>query len=197
MGRGEAFIEVFLCVGLPVIVRWIRGTTYSTGPVWEEAYERRAVYEIRSKIENTQGLGDIDANVEFEIYRPNIADPCDTKEVANMILGPLICHIGSAREIASHVWNSELFDFIVKHATNCINDHTCGRYASRMPDRVIWINPANSNEIRLVEPIDVDAQYVALSYCWGPNGSGTFPTTASSLENAKLASTDLIYRTLL
>lgn len=54
-----------------------------------------------------------------------------------------------------------------------------------LPDRVIWVKPDNSEEIRLVEPKNVHAQYIALSYCWGPVLPEIFLTDAATFADRK------------
>lgn len=56
----------------------------------------------------------------------------------------------------------------------------------RLPDRVIWVNPNDKGDIRLVEPLDdAHAQYIALSYCWGPTEPSTFLTSQATYPDRK------------
>jgi len=54
-----------------------------------------------------------------------------------------------------------------------------------LPDRVIWIEANNATHIQLVEPKDIRAKYIALSYCWGPTSPDTYLTNASTLDARK------------
>jgi hypothetical protein len=70
----------------------------------------------------------------------------------------------------------------------CISTHTC-RPSSTVftPRRLIHIGDTNQR-LRLIETtldfLDIDLQYVALSYCWGPGG-GTLTTTLDNIEAHK------------
>lgn len=54
-----------------------------------------------------------------------------------------------------------------------------------LPDRVLWIEANNSSRIRLLEPKNIRAPYIALSYCWGPVSQDTFLTNATTLDARK------------
>lgn len=91
--------------------------------------------------------------------------------------------MGSATEVAEHAGDPECFDFIKNNLASCMKDHQCGGDGPLplLPDRVLWIG----SNIKLVEPKDIRAKYIALSYCWGPTDAGTYLTNASNLAARK------------
>ncbi|KAF2624697.1 HET-domain-containing protein [Macroventuria anomochaeta] len=172
----ESFIEVFLCLNLPVVVRWVNGRSVKLEAVWDESLGGSLDHEAKVRVPDS--TGNFEEEVEFEIYRPELPQPNN-----DSILGPLVSHIGAASEIPSHSGDLECLRFVSYQATTCLQNHNCGSRMPRLPDRVIWVNPDHSGDIRLVEPKDVNAQYIALSYCWGPLQPDTFLTNAATFAD--------------
>ena len=67
----DSFVEDFLCLNLPVVVRWINGS-YTTTQT--EAFERSIIFTVQGR-KKTPGVDGFDANVEFEIYQPEAPQP--------------------------------------------------------------------------------------------------------------------------
>ena len=78
---------------------------------------------------------------------------------------------------------------------DCIQHHGCGKYlgAGTLPDRVLWAEAKNASRIQLIEPKNMRAKFLALSYCWGPVGPNVFLTDKRTLS-ARMASIE--YKTL-
>jgi hypothetical protein len=68
----SSFIELFLAPNLPIVVRWIRGSTSTMGPLWEESLGANIQWSIELKTATTPG--NIEPDIEFEIYRPEVLD---------------------------------------------------------------------------------------------------------------------------
>jgi hypothetical protein len=66
----ESFFEVFVSPNLPVVVRWINGTTITTTPEWEESVGGYIQHEIQLRFAKPSGY--IEPHIEFEIYRPEL-----------------------------------------------------------------------------------------------------------------------------
>ena len=64
---------------------------------------------------------------------------------------------------------------------------TCGNGDIKpvLPDRVIWLNAPTSDGLQLVEPKNMRANYVTLSYCWGPMSPYIYLTNVSTLAARK------------
>lgn len=99
----------------------------------------------------------------------------------------LVEHMGAAPPIPDHAGAPECFDFIRENIASCTRDHQCGGDGPLplLPDRVIWIEANIATRIQLVEPRDIRAKYIALSYCWGPTDASTYLTSASTLAARK------------
>lgn len=155
-----------------MVIRWTKG--------FRITFEERSPEELYKHVIDLQihdSSGHMEPDVEFELYRPT-----HSKQGT---LEYWVQHIGTARESALHTGNIQTFRFISEQATACLRNHRCGTRKPWLPDRVIYINPENSNEIRLVEPKSVRAHYIALSYCWGPTGPDTFLTNAKTIADRK------------
>lgn len=94
--------------------------------------------------------------------------------------------IGLSKDSATHAGDISCFNFISSHVTTCLRTHPdCGPRKPRLPDRVLHIAPNNTGIIKLIETQEIRAQYIALSYCWGPTDSDTFLTNAATLSARK------------
>jgi hypothetical protein len=82
----------------------------------------------------------------------------------DLVLEPLVEHVGFAEEIPSHAGDEKCFDFIKDKVANCMKEHKCGRggHLPLLPDRVVWIEANQGTGIQLVEPRDIRAIYIAL-----------------------------------
>lgn len=69
----------------------------------------------------------------------------------------------------------------------CNESHQCARDGPLplLPDRVLWVEANNTTRIQLVEPVDIHAPFLALSYCWGPVTTQTLLTTSKTIESLK------------
>ena len=194
----DSFILLYLATDLPVTVRWTKGTRHTTRPLWEDSLE--AVYKYDIDIHIPDPSQSMESDLEFEIYRPEQPHIVKRQGLylsaitypslqANNLPGSLSywsSHIGPARDLDSHPGSLSCFNFISSHATTCLTTHpNCGLRKAPLPDRVLHITPDNTGTIRLVEPNELRAQYIALSYCWGPTTPTTFLTTAATLPAMK------------
>lgn len=100
---------------------------------------------------------------------------------------PLIEYIGIAKEVPQHSGEGRCYEFIRDNIIECRGKHKCERQGPLplLPDRIIWIQANNTTQIQLVEPKGIHAQYIALSYCWGPVKKDTFLTNASSFNERR------------
>ncbi|KAM0428492.1 hypothetical protein ACHAPT_006852 [Fusarium lateritium] len=123
--------------------------------------------------------------IDVEIYRPALN--LEETTISDIVLAPLVEHMGAAGEIAGHSGDPKCFEFITSQVTNCMRNHRCGGDGPLpvLPDRIIWIEANNDTRIQLVEPRDIRAKYIALSYCWGPTSPDTYLTDASTLDARK------------
>ena len=103
------------------------------------------------------------------------------------MLLPLVEHIGVAEEIRRHSAETKCYEFIRDSIVDCREKHKCEGDGPRplLPDRIIWIQAGNASRIQLLEPKDICAQYIALSYCWGPVSTDTYLTNASTFNDRK------------
>jgi Heterokaryon incompatibility protein (HET) len=95
--------------------------------------------------------------------------------------------MGVAEEVPAHAGDQKCFEFIKEKVAQCIKEHKCGRdgHLPMLPARVIWIEADNASSIRLVEPKDIRAKYIAVSYCWGSVSPDTYLTDASTFDSRK------------
>lgn len=95
--------------------------------------------------------------------------------------------MGFAEEIPGHAGDQKCFDFIKESLETCIRQHECGKDGASplLPSRIIWIKANNASRIQLLEPRNIRAPYIALSYCWGPVGPNTYLTDAHTLHARK------------
>ncbi|KAH8587518.1 hypothetical protein B0O99DRAFT_601584 [Bisporella sp. PMI_857] len=177
----KTFVHIFLATGLPVVVRLQFGwrdsvvgdpPSRSSGPddLWGG---RKMEYTIMC-------LDESKPPIEIEIYRPVIPD--DQLTVGDIALAPLVQNVGFAEETSGHVWTRECFDFIKDNLECCIKQHKCSKDGESplLPDLVIWIEANNASDIQLLEPKNVRAPFIALSYCWGPLDSTTYLTNVQN-----------------
>ena len=96
-------------------------------------------------------------------------------------------NVGFAEEIPRHARDQQCFDFIEENITTCIKEHRCGIDGPLplLPDRIIWIKANNESHIQLIEPKDIRAPFIALSYCWGPISPNIYLTNTSNLNTRK------------
>lgn len=66
-------------------------------------------------------------------------------------------------------------------------EHKCGedQELPLLPDRVVWVDANSSSGIQLVEPKQIRAKYIALSYCWGYTDSDTYITDVRTIREKK------------
>lgn len=111
-----------------------------------------------------------------------------THVLIELVFEPMVQNMGFAKEIAKNAGDQECINFIKDTISTCMKHHTCGSDKSSsplLPDRVIWIEAYNVTGIQLVESPRIRAQYIALSYCWGPVNQDTYLTTAGTLCERK------------
>jgi hypothetical protein len=75
--KEDSFIKLYLALNLPVVVRWINGSTVTMDPIWEESLGAHIEYKIEVKTAKIPGY--IEPDVEFEIYRPEVPQPMSSK----------------------------------------------------------------------------------------------------------------------
>lgn len=93
---------------------------------------------------------------------------------------------GSARYADAGDDNS--LSFIKGQLDYCKSNHPpCSSELSRpvLPDRVIWLRAPTQDGLQLVEPKDAIAEYVCLSYCWGPMSPSIYLTNPDTLAARK------------
>jgi hypothetical protein len=68
-----------------------------------------------------------------------------------------------------------------------MNEHKCGgdKRLPLLPDCVIWIEAPIPSRIKLIEPKDIHAKYIALSYPWGTEEPDIYPTKTSTFNARK------------
>ena len=95
--------------------------------------------------------------------------------------------MGAGLEIPTHSSDPKSFDFVKAKLAECMRNHRCGRdgHLPLLPDRVIWIQAGNATRIQLVEPKNIRAKYLCLSYCWGSVSPSTYLTNMSTLKSRK------------
>ncbi|KAJ4311803.1 hypothetical protein N0V84_010257 [Fusarium piperis] len=179
----KSYMYIYLATGLPVIVHLAFGGSSTVRMGREEMLSSFGVELPEGQAMNFVITVD-DASkppIDVEIYRSDLS-PSETTVGA-----PLVEHMGAASPISEHSGGSRCFEFIHNQVTNCMRNHKCGGDGPLpvLPDRIIWIEANNFTRIQLVEPTDIRAKYIALSYCWGPTGPDTYLTNASTLEARK------------
>ncbi|KAJ4289282.1 hypothetical protein N0V88_007033 [Collariella sp. IMI 366227] len=182
----KSFLYIYLAPGLPVIVRLNFGTT-SMVPMGREEMRGLGIELPEGQVMNFI-ITISDPNkpaVDVEVFQP-IFDAAQTT-VGDIVLAPLVQHIGSGTDVSSHPGSPPCFKFIKDHLTTCLTTHTCSKDGPLplLPDRVLWVEAPLASRIQLVEPRDIRAKYVALSYCWGPTGPETYLTNRGTFESRK------------
>ncbi|KAK4038553.1 heterokaryon incompatibility protein-domain-containing protein [Parachaetomium inaequale] len=184
----HSFLHIFLARGLPVVVRLKFGSTFNRamggpGTIRDLGLElpEGELMGFNIEVSTTPDKPAIDV----EIFRP-VTDP-DQATVGDVVLAKLVEHMGTGVEISAHAGDPECFGFIKNNVTRCMNEHDCDRDGPLplLPDRVIWVEAGNATRIQLVEPKNVRAKYIALSYCWGPRGPETYLTDTSTFAARK------------
>lgn len=105
-----------------------------------------------------------------------------------MVLNQLDDRFGPASRRQPDSNDDACFDLIKTQLDHCMAHHpTCGSGTTRpvLPDRVIWLHAPTRDGLQLVEPKDVRADYVTLSYCWGPMSPDVYLTNVSTLASRK------------
>ena len=105
----------------------------------------------------------------------------------DIALTPLVENLGFAEEISPHSGDQQCINFIKQNVATCTKHHKCGIKGDLplLPDRVLWIESDNIARIRLLEPKNIRAPYIALSYCWGPLSPNTYLTNVRTLNARK------------
>jgi len=95
--------------------------------------------------------------------------------------------VGFGEAIPKNVWDPQSFASIRENVDACVKQHKCGQDGAlaMLPYRVLWIEADNPSRIQLLEPKNIRAPYIALSYCWGPVDPNNFVTTAATLGAKK------------
>ncbi|KAL2126363.1 hypothetical protein VTI74DRAFT_1103 [Chaetomium olivicolor] len=183
----KSFLHIFLAPGLPVVVRLNFGVT-SVVPLGREAMLGLGIELQEGQVMNfviTISEPSKPA-VDVEIFRPIIENEQTT--IGDIVLAPLVQHMGIGEDIPSHSGDPQCFRFIKDHVSDCLANHSCSRDGPLplLPDRVLWVEANNATRIQLVEPRDIRAKYVAVSYCWGPTGPDTYLTDSSTYASRKM-----------
>src|ERR1700761_7827102 len=107
--------------------------------------------------------------------------------LSDLALEPLVNKIGYGEEVSANAGGQECFDFMRENISTCVKEHRCGKDGNLplLPDRVIWIEAKNGSGIQLIEPKNIRAKYLALSYCWGPVSPSTYLTDMSTFSARK------------
>lgn len=105
----------------------------------------------------------------------------------DIALAPLVQHVGFGEEIGHDARDPRCLDFIKENVRTCVKHHNCGKDGALpvLPDRVLWIEASNPTRIQLLEPQNIRAPFIALSYCWGPVSPSTYLTNAQTLAARK------------
>ncbi|EGE00315.1 hypothetical protein TESG_07594 [Trichophyton tonsurans CBS 112818] len=149
-------------------------------------------FEVSTHFEYIIQPGTPKPTTEIETYRPRLCGGSGEAPGRGDLISGLLEPMGFGEEIASHAGDDTCVDFIKKHVENCIKEHNCGGSGGHsalplLPDRVIWIQGRNTRNIRLVEPKNTRAKYIALSYCWGLVTAYTYLTDQSTVHSRKTA----------
>ncbi|KIN07040.1 hypothetical protein OIDMADRAFT_150311 [Oidiodendron maius Zn] len=185
----ETFPFIFLAAGAPAIVRLNFGKT----AIWAMTREQASGFLGLDIPEGPDmefvvaaGEGETPKRpIEVEIYRPIIPD--DQLTIVDIALTPLVENLGFAEEISPHSGDQQCFNFIKQNIATCIKHHQCGIGGALplLPDRILWIESNGMARIKLLEPKNIRAPYIALSYCWGPLSPNTYLTNSRTLNARK------------
>ncbi|KAF9890820.1 hypothetical protein FE257_005391 [Aspergillus nanangensis] len=181
----RSFATIDIVTGRPVVVRVQFGSMSTMTTDGAELRDVGLLLPQADGMEYMMSVGYCQEDIEFELYRPQ--EPECLRTLGETLLDSLVPHMGFAREISLNPGSVQSFDFIKQTVARCVNEHTCGRGGPEplLPDRVIWIRADVPSGIKLVEPRNLRAPYIALSYCWGPTCPQTFMTTAETLAERK------------
>ncbi|WAO82883.1 HET domain-containing protein [Fusarium falciforme] len=183
----KSYMYIYLASGLPVIVHLAFGGTSTVRMGREEMLNSFGVELPEGQAMNFIITVDDFSKppIDVEIYR-SVLNSSETT-VGDVVVAPLVEYMGAASPIPEHSGDPRCFEFINKQVTNCMKNHKCGGDGPLplLPDRIIWIEANNSTRIQLMEPRDIRAKYIAVSYCWGPTSPDTYLTNASTLEAKK------------
>lgn len=83
----NSFIELFLALGFPVVVRWINGSTFTMNPVRDESLGGYIRHSMELRLAETPGI--IEPDVELEIFRPEA--PQEMIISSPFYFCPLVC----------------------------------------------------------------------------------------------------------
>ncbi|KAH6974821.1 heterokaryon incompatibility protein-domain-containing protein [Ilyonectria destructans] len=185
--KENSYMHIYLANGLPLIVRLEFGATAAFKIPREQTLSLGLdVPEDQADPEYLVSYLEAGKEpIEIEIYRPVV--PADQLTVGDVALGKLLQHVGFGTPLAEHSGDKQSIDFIKEKIGTCVNQHKCGQDGAvpTLPDRVLWIEANNASTIKLLEPKNIRAPFVALSYCWGPTDAQTFMTTANTLKAMK------------
>ncbi|PKY02449.1 HET-domain-containing protein [Aspergillus campestris IBT 28561] len=183
----KTFLDIFLASGLPVVVRLQFGTRST------KMLASQATGDLGFHLPLGQDVGwsvtvdpECKSTVDIEIYRPVV--PEGLKLVSDIALAPLVHNIGFAEDIPDDGGMQHRLAFIKNQVSLCVRQHQCARNSPvpLLPDRVLWVAANNATRIQLVEPENVRALYLTLSYCWGSSLDATACcTTAQTLASRK------------
>ncbi|RTE81036.1 hypothetical protein BHE90_004492 [Fusarium euwallaceae] len=183
----KSYLYIYLARGLPVIVHLAFGGTSKVRMGREEMLRSFGVDLPEGQaMDFVITINDFSKPpIDIELYRSAL-NPSEAT-IGDLVVAPLVEHMGAASPIQEHSGDQGCFEFINKQVANCMKNHKCGGDGPLplLPERIIWIEANNSTHIQLVEPTDIRAKYIALSYCWGPTGPDTYLTNASTLEAKK------------
>ncbi|KIX00097.1 uncharacterized protein Z518_10234 [Rhinocladiella mackenziei CBS 650.93] len=182
----ESFLRIFVASGLPVVVRLLFGKTVTV-----ERYETPGyVLPAGQIMDLSMDLTDPEKPpVEIEIYRPGFsADRGSVSESVALVLDQLNDRFGPAFGRRPDANDDVCRSFIKRQVDHCIAHHpACSSGVTKplLPDRVIWLKAPTQDGLQLVEQKDARADYVTLSYCWGPMSPNIYLTNVSTLASRK------------
>lgn len=110
-----------------------------------------------------------------------------------LVVKQLSSRIGHAVPRSMSNSDQSCFDFIGMHLNDCLTNHMSCIPAEDppvLPDRVIWIRSPTRHGMQLIDSHGLRANYLTLSYCWGPHDDHIYKTDMFSLENRKF---EMIY----
>ncbi|KAN0101481.1 HET domain containing protein [Hyaloscypha variabilis] len=182
----DTYLFIFLAAGVPAIVCLTFGKTRSVTMTREEASSTFGRdYPEGEDMTFIVASGSDLTPIEVEIYRPII--PEDQLTVGDIAFSHIVENLGFAEEISQHSGDQRCFDFIKQNIATCVTHHKCGMGGALplLPDRVLWIESGSIARIQLIEPKNIRASYIALSYCWGPLSPNTYLTNTHTLNARK------------
>lgn len=104
---------------------------------------------------------------------------------------------GNVRHVLPDPWSESCFDLIKNWLAKCRKEHpncieAASRIQPRLPTRVVDVGSADNSKLRLIETkvepgnsFTQDAEYVALSHCWGPKSTWPIRCVKATLSQFK------------